>query len=275
MLGFVYGDKHSNDFGIVAKSVSRPILPSLRKRELIIPSRHGTYDFGNNAYENRSISVLLQYIGNSFNELRIRARNIAAWLGNMTYATLTFDDEPDKYYLAKIYNALDLETLFRLGKATVQFECQPFALYQESSGVDLTWDTALPWGSEYTWNNVWHHAIAVTEDADFDIDYFGTQEVGLGSPAGSKFDIAVYGSFTDITISLNGKSITHTGPVLSQAVIIDNVNATVKNGSINELSKCIGNTDTFLSLIPGLNTVSITGTGLNCSVLFDFIPQYI
>ena len=273
MIGFVYRDKNSySDYSVLAKSVSRPILPALRKRELTIPGRHGIYDFGDNTYENRIMSVLIQYVGTSLNDLRLAARNIAAWLSSNVYAQLTFEDEPDKYYLAKIYNALTLETLFTFGKATVQFECQPFALYQESSGEDLTWDTALPWGSEYTWDNVAKHAIAVTEDTTFGIDYFASQEVGLGAPTGSKFDIAIYGSFTNITIALNGKSLTYTGPVSNQAVTINNVDATVKIGNTNELSKCTGD---FLSLQPGVNTATITGTGLDCSVLFDFIPQYI
>jgi len=272
MLGFVYGNKHSSDFSIIAKSVNRPILPALRKRELIVPGRHGTYDFGNNTYDNRSISVLLQYVGKSFNDLRIRARDIAAWLSSLAYAALTFDDETDKYYLAKCYDALELETLFRSGAATVQFECQPFALYQESSGEDLTWGTALPWGSEYTWDNLAQHTVAVTGDMDFDIDYFSTQELGLGSPAGSKFNIVITGSFTNITITLNGKTLTYTGPVTSQTIVINNVDATVKISTTNELSKCTGD---FLSLKPGINTVNIIGTGLNCSVLFDFIPQYL
>ena len=132
------------DFQIIAKSVDRPILPALRKREMAIPGKHGTYSFGSDIYDNRIISVLIQYIGATFNDLRLRARDIAAWLSQTSYKELIFSDEPDKYYLAKIYDPVALESLYRVGKATVQFECQPFALYVVTSAEDVYLDDGVP-----------------------------------------------------------------------------------------------------------------------------------
>lgn len=136
------------DFQIIAKSVNRPILPALRKREMVIPGKQGVYDFGLNTFDNRIISVALQYVGATFNDLRLRARDIAAWLSQTSYKELIFSDEPDKYYLAKIYNAVDLENFFRLGKATIQFECQPFALYVVTSAEDVDLDDTVPLDSD-------------------------------------------------------------------------------------------------------------------------------
>ena len=132
------------DFQVIAKSVDRPILPALRKREMAIPGKHGTYSFGSDVYGNRIISVAIQYVGTSFNDLRLRARDIAAWLSQTSYKELIFSDEPDKYYLAKIYDPVGLENFFRLGKATVQFECQPFALYVVTSAEDVYLDDGVP-----------------------------------------------------------------------------------------------------------------------------------
>lgn len=276
MRGFVYKGKHSlNDYNIVAKSVDRPFLPALRKKELAIPGRHGIYDFGGNTYGNRPLSVLLQFDGKTVNDMRLASREIAAWLSSMTYEPLTFDDEPDKYYLAKIYDPVGLETFFRLGMATVKFECQPFALYQVSSGEDVLLDSNLPLDSDITLNPADPFTFAISADTTFDINYSGTQEIGLGSPDGSKFDIAITGSFTTLSITLNGKTINYTATVSGQTVTINNVDATVKLGSTNALANCTGDLTDFLKLIPGTNTVTIIGTGLNCSVLFDFRPQYL
>ena len=141
------------DFKIIAKSVDRPILPTLRKREMTIPGKQGTYDFGGNTYDNRIIPVLMQYVGATFNDLRLRARDIAAWLSQTSYKELIFSDEPDKYYLAKIYDPVGLETFFRLGKATIQFECQPFALYVVTSAEDVYLDDDVPLDSDSILNS--------------------------------------------------------------------------------------------------------------------------
>ena len=276
MIGFEYNGTHSYDvYGIYIKSSNRPILPALRKREMMISGKHGTYDFGGNTYDNRIVSVDIAYIGDTLNEFRLHARDIAAWLSQTSYKELIFDDEPDKYYLAKIYNDIGLETLYTLGEATVQFECQPFALYQVTSGEDVILDSDLPLDSDILLDPVDAFTVAVTGNTTFAIDYWGTQEVGLGSPDGSKFDIVITGSFTTLSITLNGKVINYTTAVASQVITIDNVNATVKNGTVNKLSDCTGNLDTFLKLISGMNIATITGAGLNCSVLFDFRNQYL
>lgn len=276
MRGFVYKGKHSLiDYNIVAKSIERPVLPTLRKSELAIPGHHGVYDFGFNTFDKRIISVLLQYDGETVNEMRLNTRQIATWISSITYEHLTFDDEPDKYYLAKCYDSVGLETFFRLGIAPVQFECQPFALYQATTGEDILLDSNLPLDSDILLNPVELFSINITENTSFDIDYWGTQEVEFGSPTGSKFDITITGSFTSLSIALNGKTINYNEPMASKTVTIDNINAIIKTDGFNKLAVCAGDLDSFLKLVPGLNTATITGVGMNCTVLFDFRPQYL
>ena len=276
MIQISYNNKNSyDDYSFIVKSVDRPILPTLNKKEITIPGRHGTWDFEGNTYENRIISVEFKYQGTTFNNLRLKAREIAQWLSQTTYKELTFSDEPDKYYLAKIYDSIGLQNVLRTGQGNIKFECKPFALYQVTSGEDVILDSDLPLDSDILLDPVDAFTVAVTGNTTFAINYWGTQEVGLGSPDGSKFDIVITGSFTTLSITLNGKVINYTAAVASQVITIDNVNATVKNGTINKLSDCTGNLDTFLKLISGMNIATITGTGLNCSILFDFRNQYL
>lgn len=137
-----------DDFQITCTSADRPTLPVKRKREIAIPGKQGSYDFGGDTYSNRVISVAIQYVGASFNDLRLRARDIAAWLSKMSYRKLIFSDEPDKYYLAKIYSAVGLEYLLKVGRATIQFECQPHALYVVTSAEDVDLDDDVPLDSD-------------------------------------------------------------------------------------------------------------------------------
>ena len=128
MIQLKYNNKNSyDDYGFIVKSVDRPILPTLRKREIVIPGRHGTWDFEGNTYENRIISVEFKYRGTTFNDLRLQARDIAQWLSQTIYKELIFSDEPDKYYLAKIYDSIGLQNILRAGQGSIRFECKPFA----------------------------------------------------------------------------------------------------------------------------------------------------
>ena len=267
-----------SDFQIVAKSIDRPILPALRRRELTIPGKHGTYSFGSEAYDNRIISVAIQYVGATFNDLRLRARDIAAWLSQTSYKELIFSDEPDKYYLAKIYDAVGLENFFRLGKATIQFECQPFALYVVTSAEDVYLDDGVPLDADVILDagDDYKFTLDAADSGDtITVTNNGNAELGLGAEEGAQFNIIVTGTFTVFSISMNGKTLTYTENCVAQTITIDNVNATVKNGATNKLSKVTGDVADFLTLIPGDNVITYTKTGGNVSFLFDFRPQFI
>jgi predicted phage tail component-like protein len=275
-LGIIFDDIHSGEYKAVVKSENRHLLAPLIRRTKAIPLKHGVYDYGGNTYDVKTLEITLRYVGTSYHELRTRARDISAWLAGVKGAKrLIFDDEPNLYYLAKVYEAIPLSNNGRVGESRIIFECQPFALYHESSGTELTWGSYMTWESEFAWGDPVPYQIAVTGNTSLNIDYFSTQEVGLGSPDGSKFDIKISGSFTTLSISLNGKTITYGAAVSNKQVVIDNVNATVELNGVNALANCSGDLTSFLKLIPGTNTASISGTGLNCTITFDFTPQYI
>ena len=102
----------------------------------------------------------------------------------------------------------------------------------------------------------------------------GTQEIGCYSPQGSKFDIIVSGSWTTLELTLNGKTLEYTESG-SGLLVIDNVDMEVKLDGANKLSKLDGDVDSFLSVVPGENTIEISGTGLNVTVTIDFTPIWL
>lgn len=107
------------------------------------------------------------------------------------------------------------------------------------------------------------------------MNYAGTAELGLGAQEGAYFNILVTGTFTVFSITMNGKTLTYTENCVAQTITIDNVNATVKNGTTNKMDKVTGDTTDFLKLIPGNNVVNISKTGDEVAFRFDFRPQYI
>ncbi|MCL2215764.1 MAG: phage tail family protein [Defluviitaleaceae bacterium] len=104
---------------------SRGLLPSLRRNDYVINGRHGTVDFGGETYNTRQVSVDICFIDVDEPNLQILARSVAHWLSGK--GLLYFDDEPDKAYTAVVYEAVDTDQLITAKRATIIFECQPFA----------------------------------------------------------------------------------------------------------------------------------------------------
>lgn len=127
MIGFTFKNIHSSNYNLGAKSLDRSLIPALLRNEFMIPGRHGTIDYGLNTYDKRMIQVELGIISNNFVELRKDAREIAKWLSGK--GLLVFDDESDKAYNASLYSPVGINQIQSLaaGRATVIFECQPFA----------------------------------------------------------------------------------------------------------------------------------------------------
>lgn len=146
MIGFTFRNVHSSTFGIGVKSDDRSLIPALRKNEFEIPGRHGTVDFGLNTYEKRPINMHIGLLkNNSWNQLRLKARDIARWLSGK--GMLVFDDEPDKAYNAAVYSYVGIEQIELLpaGLLNITFECQPFAESLEYRQVNITSISTSPY----------------------------------------------------------------------------------------------------------------------------------
>lgn len=292
MITFSYNGISSRTYNIVAKSVNRPILPILRRRELTIPGKHGVYDFGNNTFEKRIIEVEIKYIGTSFNELRTRARTIASWLSGFNGSkNLIFSDENDKYYVAKIYSEIGLANLFKIGESTIIFECEPFA-YSLPCVYDSTflYDT----GELYDDPTLIYPNCRTVYDWTFLAPYFnirnGDSREWMGFPwsynphmtslynyatFATPFTITIYGEVenprvyqettsAEFTISANMTS--------GSTMIIDSDNMTVTLNGTNYLHKMTGD---FLNLEVGANGFFFYGTNPIAEVTFDFLHQWL
>lgn len=273
MKGFTFANIHSSTYELYVKSDNRTITPSLRKKSIIIPEKHGTTDFGNNTYETRNITMQLILVRKTMEDLRQQARDIAEWISKD--GLLIFDDEPDKAYKAKVYNNIDIEEIAAYGKSKATFTCQPFAYMVVDTGDDLTWEEAdFPWITDIPWNMAESYKFKATSNKDFDFNNPGTKEINFKSPQGSKSLIKINGSWTTLEIELNGNTLkyTETG---SGNLAIDNIEMEVKLNGTNKLSVLDGDIDEFITIIPGNNLVKIRGTDLNVEVTLDFIPMWI
>lgn len=136
--GLKFKDKHSfNDFGLIMKSVDRSLLPAVKRQQIDITFLDGKYDLQNEpVYDNRIITVLFVYHFKTLYEMQTKKRQMAAWLSGAV-GKLIFDDEPDKFYEAKLYEAVPIEQSLRRMAVQIAFECQPYACRPAQMQVDI------------------------------------------------------------------------------------------------------------------------------------------
>lgn len=242
----------SSIFKLVCKSVKRPLLAAKKVNRIEMAGTSGAYDFEQDEYSLKFITMRIAYIGTNYNELRTRARQIAAWLSTKNWVKLIINDEPDKYYLAKVTNEIDLQSLWESGTADITFDCQPFAYSViESSFV---FNTVV--ATNHIFNNL------------------GTRDINFKSPPGSKFLITINGSWATLSLILNGNTLSFTEAGVTSTLIIDNINMEATKNGVNKFDKLGNDIDTFLSIRPGENTLFVDGTGLNISVSIAFISMW-
>jgi predicted phage tail component-like protein len=253
MIGsFKFNNVESSSFNLVCKSVKRPLLPALKLKRVELPGASGAYDFEDEEYSLRTITMKIQYIGTDYEELRSRARSIAAWLSYSAFAQLIINDETDKCYLAKVTSEVDLDSLFESGSADVSFDCQPFAYALSNEVVEFT--------------------ITGADEQDFVNP--GTRHINYKSPQGSYLTVIINGSFTDLSLSINGNTLTYS-EAINGILIIDCIEMEALYNDTNVFDKLGGDIDTFFRILPGDNTVIVDGTNLAFDLTISYLPMWI
>ena len=122
---FKFGGIESGVFNITCGTERHSILPAKRKRVQEVPGLDGVIDFGVEGYDVRVITVPIYFDG-PYVELRANREKIIAWLYNDgNPKKLIFGNEPDRYYLAKIYDSVDFENVDDRHIGDLLFECNP------------------------------------------------------------------------------------------------------------------------------------------------------
>jgi len=126
------------EYGI--RVLSHDLLkPPLRPRKVIIQSRDGAYDFGAMHYDERRLRIRCEALDRHL--ARAEIRELALLLDQKGRIFLW--DEPDKYYIGRVYDAPDLTYIGMAGhRFTLNFLCDPFA-------YGNTYDGQLPDRIEY------------------------------------------------------------------------------------------------------------------------------
>lgn len=126
MRTFTFGNIKSSDY-FLTRSISRSILPPVSVETITIPRRAGAYP----VYSSlgiRTFSIDVTLLADSYENFRLYIRDIASWLYQDQDTMLTFSDEPDVYYLARLSGSTELDEIFEMGEGTLTFiASDPFA----------------------------------------------------------------------------------------------------------------------------------------------------
>lgn len=129
-MGFIYNGISSKNMKIRARLTGWQASPSLRNSYETVPGRAGVADFGCDSSE-RVISISCNiYPQLNFASMVHLLDNMAEWLDPMQgLRQLVLDDVPDRYFMARLSEAVDCERLLRTaGAFTLTFICpDPYA----------------------------------------------------------------------------------------------------------------------------------------------------
>lgn len=212
--------------------ISKPLMRNLREE---IDGRNGDIitELGYSAYD-KELEIGLY--GNSYD-----INDIIAFFNGK--GTITFSDEPDKYYYYQILNQIDYEKLLKFKTASVVFHCQPFKYKVDEVPLEEEFEYVEGEGTNITLNN--------TSNAIFnEFDLKGnTSQEGTPTPTNP---IEVETTTGREVVSICGKNILDLSGFITHTNYAG-LNISYSNGKLLIDGTATGNIDMYL-LTTGWNT---------------------
>lgn len=240
--GFTFNGTHTSVHGVIMKSVNRQVLPESNDTYIDIPGRNGSY-ISPGELADRIISLQCTVVLRSLESLRLKVRDISAWLYAEERKPLIFDDEPGKMYMAKVEGSIDLEQIFALGRFDLTFRCEPLVVGEEVAESFVSDMAAVE--NEGTYEAMPVFSVTFTDAASEWKVTLGTQYIRV-----------VHDFQVDDTLEINCE----TGAVLL-------------NGG-RALDKLDWQNSQFFGLPPGESTLTILPAG-KCTADISFRPRWL
>jgi len=237
---------------LVAQRIRRPFMGDVRDQYVEVPGRESAWLFSQAAGD-ASLEVDCTLIGDSRAERRAAVRSLASWSASSDRAPLIIDDEPDRMWYAKLESSPNVDEALRLGRLTLSFRCEPYAVAVNTSEVSAS---AFP--------------FVFNAPGDADIAMYQVIEVTTTAPAASGFEIVVNGVAIG-TREVLAAGVTRTVSALS-ATITTGANANAELAANRyvagtPLAMALAEGD-FALLEPGSNTIAVTRGSVSVRVVW-------
>lgn len=258
--GITFRGKHSNDVGVIVKTVGRPIIAPVRRIDEEVPYRDGNVDCsetgGRLYYDDKVLELDFYLISHDTVELQKNVTKVANWLAG-GYGKLIFDDMLNTVWIAKPVDLDDLTIeLYKNGHTKIQFRCRPFNDWiHDSKGVPLdsnhSLDSDIPLGLGDE-NEIIYGAGAT----GLELDYCGS------APVRPVVIITPTTETNGFSLTINNSTISSTA-AFKNPVTIDCANAVLPSGFSGD----------FFELKPEINKININCLNGNGQIILEYIPK--
>ena len=247
--GFTFNGIHSSNYCLAVLKIEDPLLPPTKDNKEDISGKDGAWDFGAD-YGARPITIDVALTAAARSNLKATIRQIAGWFNSKEGAKpLVFDDEPDKFYSARLAGNIPIDFLI---SAYSEFTITFTAFDPIAQGEEIIWQKIIDTG-KHVINNPGSYetrpiititALAPTTEMLWDVCLTGG------------YDPVISGAITNPIVKVGTKAIKYIGVLWpGDSLVLDcaSLNATF-NGS-NAMAGIIGE---FPVLGPGDNNLSMT-----------------
>lgn len=251
---------------IFLRESQRPVLPKTRDRTASIPGLDGEIDFGARL-ESRDINLELSPRARTADDLTRQIDALTAILTDQTgrprSVELVLPEHTGRRYMVRYSGSLPVDRIVGAGKFTLPLVAfDPYAYQITDTSGPILLDSDIELDSDIRFDDGFTYAV--TGPATVEVNNFGSIDL---YPV-----IQIGGSFTTLTLTANGQTMSYNEALASGTLTIDCKKMQARFGSVNKNNKVTGK---WLKLMRGINTVQIGGTGLKCSVSFVFRPMFL
>jgi len=246
-----------------------PAAPPIRDHAVSIPGRPGAYYFGSEIEPMEfSLPLLVKPQENRFELSAAIRKMVTAFIdpyGKPREVKLTYDYEPDKYYLARYSGSMPIDRYLRMGKFELpMISYDPHAYSILESTDEIRWGDPIPWMSDIP-ISAGGNSFSISSPQKITIDNYGSLVI--------RPIVYITGNADNLTFTLNGERFS-LGSFTNASFLIDAERyAAIKNGQ-NYLFKLQGDLEN-LELMPGANAIQMGGTNLNINITFKYRAKYI
>lgn len=257
--------KPISDRGLqIQKEHDHPAVPNLRRKTITIPGMDGEWDFGSDD-DPKPFRFPLGFIEYDVYEKQRKLNDFVAFLfdayGKPREMKLSFDYEPDKYYLVKVAGGFTPRRIW--GAAffdLLLIASNPYKKFIVESD-DIIMDSDVPIMSDIIWDTVSLNDFHITSPQTFEIINNGSLVI--------PFSFTMIGSGDNVSFSANGKTMTFNNFTNKTIDVTDNY--AVKIDGVSNLTISNG---IFLDLLPGVNKITVSGSNLDLAISEKLTYQY-
>lgn len=248
--GFTFDGIHSSTFGIEVLEKNDPLLPPIKDKKEEIDGMEGAWDFGCN-FGPRPISYVIAITDIARANLQATIRNIALWLNPQKgQKALIDDDEPQRFYLARLTGNIPIERLIYLYR---EFTVTFLAFDPVARGENLVWQGIVDTG-----------VFKVTNPGTIEVRPVITiKALDGGSMLGDiertgayDTDGTINDTITNPVLTLNGRTVSFAGVLnAGESLMIDCLKRQATKGALNATPYLAA--DEFPELGPGDNNLTM------------------